>query len=105
MLDVGVPSPSPKAAPLGLSSGGALLDLVAVSAAIALGEGLRPGAFRGAGRLTRPQRAWLALRHAHDGSIGDSATRRLGDSATRRLGDVATIGAATITLVLATTLR
>jgi multicomponent Na+:H+ antiporter subunit D len=77
---------------MALSTGGLLLNLVAVAAAAGVGVALVPGAGRGLVATLRGSGALAAARRLHSGSIGDSATW-------------ATIGTAAITLLFARTAR
>jgi len=76
----------------GLSMSDALVDLLAVAAAIALAVGLGRPTGRRVERSITLARPWVVARRLHDGSIGDSATW-------------ATVGTATIAVILATGVR
>jgi hypothetical protein len=91
VLDGRTVAPVGPVAAVGLSTGGALLDGLAVGVAVILAIGLARGTTR-VERAIRLSRPWVVIRRIHDGSIGDSATW-------------VTVGTAAIAVILATSGR
>jgi formate hydrogenlyase subunit 3/multisubunit Na+/H+ antiporter MnhD subunit len=89
VLDGRVLTPVGTVTGVGLSTGGALLDVLAVALAVLLAVGLAHGTTRHVERSITSSRPWVVIRRVHDGSIGDSATW-------------VTVGTAAIAVILAT---